>query len=157
MFGAFRGCRRPDARQTIAIAVKYPMRSAVIVISSITAPATLQRCCKNGRKLFPTSQQRSGEKWNYSRPCVAPRKATHHPRSRPQKGPLSWIAQTGHSNRQGEGERLKAIRLHKQRGPGRRFYSTGASGVTGLKAIEPGRQLRLCSQLTLCCEPLCCG
>jgi len=53
MFGAFRGCRRPDARQTIAIAVKYPMRSAVIVISSITAPATLQRCCKNGRKTVP--------------------------------------------------------------------------------------------------------
>jgi hypothetical protein len=34
----FGGWRRPDAKQTIAIAVKYPMRSAVIVISEIASP-----------------------------------------------------------------------------------------------------------------------
>ena len=47
MLGAFRGWRDlagssikngRDAKQTIAIAVKYPMRSAAIVTSSITLP-----------------------------------------------------------------------------------------------------------------------
>jgi hypothetical protein len=74
MFGPFRGLRRPDAKQTIAIAVKYPMRSAVIVISSI--PRQFRNdAARTGEKLFPTSQQRLGEKWNYSRPYVAARYA----------------------------------------------------------------------------------
>ena len=42
-----------NAKQTIAIAVKYPMRSAAIVISSITLSASLERCCKNRRKAVP--------------------------------------------------------------------------------------------------------
>jgi hypothetical protein len=42
-----------NAKQTIAIAVKYPMKSAAIAISSITSAATLQRSCKNKRKAVP--------------------------------------------------------------------------------------------------------
>jgi hypothetical protein len=41
-----------DAKQTIAIAVKYPMRSAAIIISGITPPS-LERCSKNRRKAVP--------------------------------------------------------------------------------------------------------
>jgi hypothetical protein len=41
-----------DAKQTIAIAVKYPMKSAAIVISGIPASFAI-RCCKNRRKAVP--------------------------------------------------------------------------------------------------------
>ena len=54
-----------NAKQTIAIAVKYPMRSAAIVISS---PPVWNDAAGTGEKLYPTSHQRLGEKWNYSRP-----------------------------------------------------------------------------------------
>ena len=57
-----------NAKQTIAIAVKYPMRSAAIVISSITLPPVWNDAAKTEEKLCPMSQQRLGEKWNYSRP-----------------------------------------------------------------------------------------
>jgi hypothetical protein len=50
-----------DAKQTIAIAVKYPMRSAAIVISSITHPPVRKDAAKTGGKLCPTSQQIGGE------------------------------------------------------------------------------------------------
>jgi hypothetical protein len=54
MFEPFRGWRRPHAKQTIAIAVKYPMKSAAIVIStSITPPPSLERCGSNRRKAVP--------------------------------------------------------------------------------------------------------
>jgi hypothetical protein len=46
------GARR-DAKQTIAIAVKYPMKSAAIVISSITLTPVLKRSRKFGRKAVP--------------------------------------------------------------------------------------------------------
>jgi hypothetical protein len=42
-----------DAKQTIAIAVKYPMKSAAIVISSITPREFCKRCCKKRRKAVP--------------------------------------------------------------------------------------------------------
>jgi hypothetical protein len=57
------GCRSIKNKQTIAIAVKYPMRSAAIVISS---PTVWNHAAGTGEKLCPTSQQRLGEKWNYS-------------------------------------------------------------------------------------------
>ena len=57
----FGGWRRPDAKQTIAIAVKYPMRSAVIVISSITPLLLRNDGARTGEKLCPMSQQRLGE------------------------------------------------------------------------------------------------
>src|SRR5262249_38048450 len=50
-----------DAKQTIAIAVKYPMRSAAIVISSITHPPVWRDAARTGEKLCPTSQQIGGE------------------------------------------------------------------------------------------------
>jgi hypothetical protein len=62
MFGAFRGWRDlagwsikndREAKQTIAIAVKYPMRSAAIVISGITLPPGLERCFRSRRKAVP--------------------------------------------------------------------------------------------------------
>src|SRR5262249_3857514 len=52
-------------KQTIAIAAKYPIRSAAIVISS---PPVWNDAAKTEEKLCPMSQQRLGEKWNYSRP-----------------------------------------------------------------------------------------
>ena len=58
LFGA--GARW-DAKQTIAIAVKYPMRSAVIVISSITPLLLRNDAARTGEKLCPMSQQRLGE------------------------------------------------------------------------------------------------
>ena len=54
-----------NAKHTIAIAVKYPMRSAAIVISS---PPVWNDGAGTGEKLCPTSHQRLREKWNYSRP-----------------------------------------------------------------------------------------
>jgi hypothetical protein len=77
MFGVFRGWRDlagwsikndREAKQTIAIAVKYPMRSAAIVISGITLPPVWNDASGAGEKLCPKSQQRLGERWNYSRP-----------------------------------------------------------------------------------------
>jgi hypothetical protein len=59
------GCRSIKNKQTIAIAVKYPIRSAAIVISS---PPVWNDAAKTEEKLCPMSQQRLGEKWNYSRP-----------------------------------------------------------------------------------------
>jgi hypothetical protein len=60
MFGPFRGLRRPDTKQTIAIAVKYPMRRAAIVISSITHPPVWNDAARTGEKLCPMSQQKIG-------------------------------------------------------------------------------------------------
>jgi len=61
MFGPFRGLRRPDAKQTIAIAVKYPMKSAAIVIStSITPLPVWNDAARTGEKLCPMSQQKIG-------------------------------------------------------------------------------------------------
>jgi hypothetical protein len=57
------GCRLIKNKQTIAIAVKYAMRSAAIVISS---PRVWNDASGTGEKLCPMSQQRLGEKWNYS-------------------------------------------------------------------------------------------
>jgi len=53
MFGAFRGWLRPHAKQTIAIAVKYPMKSAAIVISASILPAVFRRWCSDRRKTVP--------------------------------------------------------------------------------------------------------
>ena len=67
MFGAgatLWGCRSINAKQTIAIAVKYPMRSAAIVISS---PPVWNDAGGTGEKLCPTSHRRLRVKWNYSR------------------------------------------------------------------------------------------
>jgi len=55
-----------NAKQTIAIAVKYPMRSAAIVISS--PPVWNDAGGTGEKKLCPTSQRRLRVKWNYSRP-----------------------------------------------------------------------------------------
>ena len=61
MFGPFRGLRRPDTKQTIAIAVKYPMKSAAIVIStSITPVPVCKDAARTGEKLCPMSQQKIG-------------------------------------------------------------------------------------------------
>jgi hypothetical protein len=49
------GCRSIKSRQTIAIAVKYPMRSAAIVIS-----ASFRQCCGNRRKAVPYVTQETG-------------------------------------------------------------------------------------------------
>ena len=71
MFGAgddLVGLSIVESKQTIAIAAKYPIRSAAIVISSITLPPVWNVAAKIGEKLCPTSHQRLGEKWNYSRP-----------------------------------------------------------------------------------------
>jgi hypothetical protein len=60
MFGAFRGWRDLvassikndwDTKQMIAIAVKYPMRSAAIVISGITPPPVWKDAARTGEKL----------------------------------------------------------------------------------------------------------
>jgi hypothetical protein len=40
MFEVSRGWRRPHAKQTIAIAVKYPMKSAAIIISASITPGS---------------------------------------------------------------------------------------------------------------------
>src|SRR5262249_25336554 len=61
------GCRSIKNKQTIAIAAKYPIRSAAIVISS---PSVWNDAAKTDEKLCPTSHQRLREKWNYSRPTT---------------------------------------------------------------------------------------
>jgi hypothetical protein len=53
MFGPFRGLRRLDTKQTIAIAVKYPMRSAVIVISTSFIPLPMKDAARTGEKAVP--------------------------------------------------------------------------------------------------------
>lgn len=50
-----------DTKQTTAIAVKYPMKSAAIVISTITPRQFRKDAARTGEKLFPTSQQRLGD------------------------------------------------------------------------------------------------
>ena len=60
MFGAcddLEGWSIVKNKQTIAIAAKYPIRSAAIVISSITHPPVWKDAAKTGEKLCPTSQQ----------------------------------------------------------------------------------------------------
>src|SRR6516165_10330664 len=57
-----RGVAAIKDKQTIAIAVKYPMRSAAIVISS---PPVWNDGAGTGEKLCPTSHQRLRKKWNY--------------------------------------------------------------------------------------------
>jgi hypothetical protein len=52
MFGPFRGLR-PDTKQTIAIAVKYPMRSAVIVISTSFIPLPVKDAARTEEKAVP--------------------------------------------------------------------------------------------------------
>jgi hypothetical protein len=59
---SFSGPARLDAKQTIAIAVKYPMKSAAIVISTITPRQFCQDAARTGEKLLPRSQQRLAEK-----------------------------------------------------------------------------------------------
>jgi hypothetical protein len=63
MFEVFRGWRNlvGDTKQTTAIAVKYPMKSAAIVISTITPRQFCKHAARTGEKLFPTSQQRLGD------------------------------------------------------------------------------------------------
>jgi hypothetical protein len=71
------GCRLIKNKQTIAIAVKYPMRSAAI------HSATWNDAAGTGEKLCPTSQQRLGRNGIIPGPQVAKRKAqqsTHSPR-----------------------------------------------------------------------------
>ena len=78
MFGPFRGLRRPDTKQTIAIAVKYPMKSAAIVISTSITPLTVWNdAARTREKLCPMSQQKIGgeielfpaHSWRRSRPA----------------------------------------------------------------------------------------
>jgi hypothetical protein len=52
LFGAINGC---NAKQTIAIAVKYPMRSAAIVISGITLAPVWNDAARTGEKMRPAS------------------------------------------------------------------------------------------------------
>ena len=54
VFGAMNGC---NAKQMIAIAEKYPMRSAAIVISGITLPPVWNDAARTGEKMLPASQQ----------------------------------------------------------------------------------------------------
>jgi hypothetical protein len=53
MFGPFRGLRRPDTKQTIAIAVKYPMKSSAIVISTSIIPLPVKDAARAGEKAVP--------------------------------------------------------------------------------------------------------
>jgi hypothetical protein len=69
MFGAgasLWGCRSIKNKQTIAIAVKYPMRSAAIVISIPPLGVMLQE----QEKSCALRHTRLGKKWNYSRPLT---------------------------------------------------------------------------------------
>ena len=60
------GCRSIKNKQTIAIAVKYPMRSAAIVISIPPLGMMLQE----QEKSCALRHTRLGKKWNYSRPLT---------------------------------------------------------------------------------------
>jgi hypothetical protein len=72
----------------IAIAVKYPMRSAAIVISSITLPQFGTMPQKQAKSCALRHTRDCGRNGIIPGPCVAAHSATHHQSVRAQRSPV---------------------------------------------------------------------